>query len=259
MRRAACHVSGLAAATIVALAGPAAVADAQQQPVDPVATTAPPFRVGERLTYQVKYGRIPVGQASMAVVGIEDVRGRPTYHVIFRIDGGLPGLQVHDSYESWLDTATLASRRHVQEIREVRYRRSTRYEIYPEERRYRENDEDSLHASVSSPLDEGSFVYFIRTVRVPVGQTREFHQYFKPDRNPVIIRAIRRDTVEVPSGRYPTVVVRPSIRARGLFAEDGQAELWFSDDEHRMLVQLRTKFAGLSLSLSLTEFRPGGP
>ena len=229
------------------------------QVADRVDSTAPPFRVGEQLLYQVKYGRIPIGRASMSVVGIEDVRGRPSYHVAFRIDGGLPGLQVHDSYESWLDTATLASRRHVQEIREVRYRRTTRYEIYPEQREYRENDEDSLHASVAAPLDEGSFVYFLRTVRVPVGQTREFHQYFKPDRNPVVIRAIRRDTVEVPSGRYPTVVVRPTIRARGIFAEDGEAELWISDDERRMLVQLRTRFAGFSLSLLLTEVRSGAP
>jgi len=224
---------------------------------EPAAATAVPFRVGEQLTYQVKYGKIPIGRASMNVLGIEDVRGRPSYHVRFRIDGGLPGLQVHDRYESWLDTATLASRRHIQEIREVGYRRSTRYEIYPEQRRYRENDEDSLRASVAAPLDEGSFVYFIRTVRVPVGQTREFDQYFKPDRNPVIIRALRRDTVEVPSGRYPTVVVRPTIRAKGIFAEDGEAELWFSDDSRRMLVQLRTKFAGFSLSLLLTDYRPG--
>ena len=259
MRRAPHRRSCLAIAALVALAGPPAAADAQQETADHAAATARPFRVGELLTYQVKYGRIPIGHASMVVLGIEDVRGRPAYHVAFRIDGGLPGLPVHDSYESWLDTATLASRRHVQEIREVGYRRSTRYEIFPEERQYRENDEDSLRASVSSPLDEGSFVYFIRTVRVPVGQTREFHQYFKPDRNPVVIRAIRRDTVEVPSGRYPTVVVRPTIRARGIFAEDGEAELWFSDDAHRMLVQLKTKFAGFSLSLSLTEFRPGGP
>jgi hypothetical protein len=217
-----------------------------------------PFHVGEQLTYQVKYGKIPIGRASMSVLGVEDVRGHPTYHVRFRIDGGLPGLQVHDRYESWLDTSTLASRRHVQEIREVGYRRSTRYEIYPEERKYRENDEDSLRTSVSAPLDEGSFVYFIRTVRVPVGQTREFDRYFKPDRNPVIIRAIRRDTVEVPSGRYPTVVVRPTIRAKGIFAENGEAELWFSDDASRILVQLTTKFAGFSLSLALTGYQPGG-
>jgi hypothetical protein len=250
-------VAGVVALFVV-LGGPAA-AEAQHLAADGAAEAARPFRVGEQLTYQVKYGKIPIGRASMTVIGIEEVRGYPSYHVAFKIDGGLPGLQVHDSYESWLDTATLASRRHVQEIREVRYRRSTRYEIYPEEQKYRENDDDSLQASVSAPLDEGSFVYFIRTVRVPVGQTREFHQYFKPDRNPVIIRAIRRDTVEVPSGRYPTVVVRPSIRARGIFAEDGEAELWFSDDAQRMLVQLKTKFAGFSLSLSLTEFRPGTP
>jgi hypothetical protein len=249
----------LAAATLIVLGCQSAAARAQQQDTEPAARPAPPFRVGERLTYQVKYGRIPVGHATMSVVGVEDVRGRPSYHVAFAIDGGLPGLQVHDRYESWLDTATLASRRHVQEIREVRYRRSTRYEIYPEERRYRENDEDSLRTSVALPLDEGSFVYFMRTVRVPVGQTREFHQYFKPDRNPVIIRALRRDTVEVPSGRYPTVVVRPSIQARGIFAEGGQAELWLSDDADRVLVQMTSRFAGFSLSLLLTDFQRGAP
>ena len=238
---------------------PAAVSGAQNADSVREEHVAPPFRVGERLSYVVRYGRLRIGRASMTVLGVENVRDRPCYHVEFRIDGGLPGLQVHDRYESWLDTATLASRRHVQEIREVRYQRSTRYEIYPEERKYRENDEDSLHSSVSAPLDEGSFVYFIRTVRVPVGQTREFQQYFKPDRNPVVIRAIRRDTVEVPSGRYPTVVVRPTIRAKGLFAEDGEAELWVSDDAHQVLVQLRTKFAGFSLSLQLTEFRPSAP
>jgi hypothetical protein len=111
--------------------------------------------------------------------------------------------------------------------------------------------------SVDSPLDEGSFIYFIRTVRVPVGQTREFQQYFKPDRNPVVIRALRRDTVEVPSGRYPTVVVRPSIRANGIFAEDGRAELWISDDAKQLLVKMESKFAGFSLSLTLTDVRLG--
>jgi hypothetical protein len=215
---------------------------------------ARPFAVGEELIYSVRFGRIPVGTARMSVVGVEDVRGHPTFHLVFTIDGGIPLLRVHDRYESWIDTLTLASRRHVQEIREGGYKRNTRYEIFPEERKYREND-DTLKASVERPLDEGSFIYFIRTVRVAIGQTREFHQYFKPDRNPVVIRALRRDTVEVPSGRYPTVVVRPTIRANGIFAEDGQAELWFGDDARRMLVQMKSRFKGFTLSLSLTGVR----
>ena len=222
----------------------------------PTIRVARPFNVGEELTYKVRFGRIPVGTARMTVAGVEEVRGHPTFHLVFTIDGGLPLFSVHDRYESWIDTLTLASRRHVQEIREGRYKRNRRYEIFPEERKYREND-DTLMASVDSPLDEGSFIYFIRTVRVPVGQTREFQQYFKPDRNPVVIRALRRDTVEVPSGRYPTVVVRPSIRANGIFAEDGHAELWISDDAKQLLVKMESKFAGFSLSLTLTDARLG--
>jgi hypothetical protein len=241
---------GLAVASVIAPANLSSQASATQ----PSSNIARPFSVGEELTYKVRFGRIPVGTARMSVAGIEEVRGHPTFHLVFTIDGGLPFFSVHDRYESWIDTLTLASRRHVQEIREGRYKRNRRYEIFPEERMYREND-DTLKASVDSPLDEGSFIYFIRTVRVPVGQTREFNQYFKPDRNPVIIRALRRDTVEVPSGRYPTVVVRPSIRANGIFAEDGQAELWISDDAKRMLVKMESKFAGFSLSLSLIDVR----
>ncbi|MEP6733100.1 MAG: DUF3108 domain-containing protein [bacterium] len=231
-------------------------ANAMSQPTAHTESGLRPFSVGEELTYKVRFGKIPVGTARMSVAGIEDVRGRPTFHLVFTIDGGLPLLRVHDRYDSWIDTLTLASRRHVQEIREGRYTRNRHYEIFPEERKYREND-DTLMASVDLPLDEGSFIYFIRTVRVPVGQTREFQQYFKPDRNPVVIRAIRRDTVEVPSGRYPTVVVRPTIRANGIFAEDGQAELWISDDARRMLVRMESKFAGFSLSLSLTDVKLG--
>ena len=117
----------------------------------------------------------------------------------------------------------------MQDIHDGPYRRHTRYEIFPEEKKYRENSDTTLRASVKAPLDEGSFIYFMRTVRVPVGQTREFQQYFLPDRNPVVIRALRRDTVEVPSGRYPAVVVRPSIRSKGIFAKDGEALIWFSD------------------------------
>jgi hypothetical protein len=51
--------------------------------------------------------------------------------------------------------------------------------------------------------------------------------------------------------------VRPSIRANGIFAEDGQAELWISDDAKRMLIRMESKFAGFSLSLTLTDVKLG--
>ena len=221
------------------------------------ANAAPvPFAVGESLTYRATFGRIPAGTARMTVEGIETVRGRAAYHVVFTIEGGVPFFRVRDRYESWIDVETLASLRHRQQISEGRYKRTTTYEIYPERAQYQRND-DSLAASVRDPLDEGSFLYAVRAAAVRVGETRREDRYFKPDRNPVLLSGVRRDTVTTPAGSFPSVVVAPSIRAKGIFAEGGDARVWFSDDERRYPVRVESRFAGFGLTLVLQSVTPG--
>src|SRR5205823_3245254 len=68
-----------------------------------------PFNVGEELTYRATFSHLPVGTARMRVAGVDTVRGRAAYHLVFTIDGGIPGFRVHDRYESWVDTTTHAS------------------------------------------------------------------------------------------------------------------------------------------------------
>ena len=131
-------------------------------PVTTVGGRAPvPYRVGEELTYKAKFGALPAGTARMRVEGVELVRGRQAYHVVFMLDGGIPFFRVHDRYDSWIDVQTLSSLRHTQQISEGRYKRTTTYEIYPEQGTYRQGD--STHASVAHPLDDGSFIYAVRT------------------------------------------------------------------------------------------------
>jgi len=63
--------------------------------------------------------------------------------------------------------------------------------------------------------------------------------------------------VTVPAGRFPTIVVRPTIKTSGLFGEGGEAELHFSDDAYHTLVQLRSKVRRIgSLSLHLRRYDP---
>ena len=220
-------------------------------------TFAPvPFAVGEELTYKASFGGLPAGSARMRVDGIEMVRGRPAYHVLFSIDGGVPFYRVHDRYESWIDVQTLASLRHRQDISEGRYTRKTTYEIYPEHASYQKDDEP-MQASVANPLDDGSFIYAVRASRVHVGETRRDDRYFRPDRNPVVLTGLRSDTVTVNAGTFATTVVRPAIRANGLFSENGDAQIWFSDDAGRYPVQVKTKFSKFSLTLSLQSVTAG--
>jgi hypothetical protein len=225
-------------------------------PSAPSAVAPVPFAVGEELTYKAALGGISAGTARMRVEGIELVRGRPAYHVVFTIDGGVPFFRVRDRYESWIDVQTLASLRYRQQIHEGRYKRSTIYEIYPERAAYQKNG-DSAQASVASPLDDGSFLYAVRVAGVRVGETRRDDRYFKPDRNPVVLTGVRQETVTVPAGTFATTVVRPTIRAKGIFSEDGEAQVWFSDDAARYPVQVKTKFAKFSLSLTLQSVTRG--
>ena len=230
-----------------------------QTPTETVAavTAAPvPFRVGEELVYKATFGKLPAGTAKMRVEGIEVVRGRPAYHVVFTIEGGIPFFRVRDRYESWIDVETLSSLRHRQQISEGRYRRNTTYEIYPERALYQRND-DTLVASVANPLDDGSFIYAVRAAAIQVGETRREDRYFRPDRNPVVLTGVRREQVTVPAGKYDAVVVAPTIRTKGIFAEGGEAQVWFSDDERRYPVLVKSRFGGFGITLALQSVALG--
>lgn len=235
---------------------PSTVLASSVKPFGTLAFAPVPFAVGEELVYKATFGGLPAGVARMRVDGIEMVRGRAAYHVLFSIDGGVPFYRVHDRYESWIDVQTLASLRHVQSISEGRYKRNTTFEIFPERAAYQKDDEP-VQASVANPLDDGSFIYAVRIAKLRVGETRRDDRYFRPDRNPVILTGLRADTVTVNAGTFGTVVVRPSIKANGLFSENGDAQIWFSDDANRYPVQLKTKFSRFSLTLSLQSVTAG--
>jgi hypothetical protein len=248
---------------VLTAASVAAAQPAQLRVVQAAGTTfsvaSVPYAVGEELTYHATFSGIPAGTARMRVDGIELVRGRPAYHVVFSVDGGVPLYRVHDRYESWIDVETLASLRHRQQISEGRYHRTTSYEIYPERAEYQKQG-DSVRASVSNPLDDGSFIYAVRTAGVNVGETRSDNRYFRPDKNPVVLTGLRRDTVKVGAGTFAATVVRPTIRTSGIFSDDGQAQVWFTDDANRYPVQVKAKFSKFTLTLSLESVKQGvGP
>src|SRR5215207_5798826 len=222
------------------------------QPRKPV-----PFDTGERLTYDVRFGGIKVGTGRMEVVGTQDVRGRESWHTRFTVKGGIPFYKVNDRLESWIDTRTFESLRFVQYLEEGSRDKERFYQIYPDKANYSERGEVEHAPSVEDPLDDAAFLYFVRTIPLEVGKTYEFNRYFRPDRNPVKIRVVRKDTITVPAGRYPTIVIQPVIKSKGIFSEKGHAEMWLTDDSRRLLVQMKTDLSIGSLSLYLRGYVPG--
>lgn len=215
-----------------------------------------PFAVGERLDYDVKFGFLHVGSGDMEVAGIDSVRGRAAWHTVFRVHGGTFFYRVNDRLESWIDVDDLVSLRHWQELSEGHRDRERRFEIMPDSGIVREEGKPET-PTVPQPLDDGAFLYFVRTIPLEVGATYEFNRYFRPDRNPVTIRVLRREHIKVPAGEFDAIVIQPIIKTTGIFSEGGRAEIWLSDDANRIMLQMKSKLPFGSLNLYLTSYRPG--
>jgi hypothetical protein len=216
-----------------------------------------PFSVGEKLTYNAKVNFLHVGTGTMRVVGIDTVRGHTTYHTSFDVHGRMLFFSVNDHYESWFDTATMVSLRYKQDIDEGSYEAERTYEMFPERTTYSENGKPE-EPGVAMPLDDGSFIYFVRTLSLDSGQTYEFNRYFKPDRNPVRLTVERKERIKVPAGEFNAIVVRPAIKTKGIFSESSNAEIWFSDDSLRLMLRLKSGLPFGTLQLELKDIDRGG-
>lgn len=215
---------------------------------------ARPFAAGERLRYDVRFGWKTVGEATMLLDGPVPFGRATTWHTTFTIRGGIPFFRINDRLESWFDITTLSSRRFYQQIAEGSYRRTRDYQISPERAVFQLNGGPE-EPSVSAPLDEAAFFYAVRTLPLEVGTTLELPRYFNPQGNPVRIHVVRRETIRVPAGVFRTIVLQPTFQTRGLFSQNGRAELWLSDDPSRVLVQMRSHLPVGSIELRLTDLR----
>jgi hypothetical protein len=248
----------LAPALFASVAGAQAFAPGREPARTADLVASRPFKPGELLTYDVRFGSLKVGTGSMEVKAIETVRGRQAYHTMFRVQGGIPLFRVDDRFESWFAVDDLSSLRFYKDQEEGTREKSLRYDIFPERAAFDDvTDSDPEQRSVSNPLDDGSFLYFVRTVPLAVGQTYTFDRYFKPDRNPVTIRVLRKEKVTVPAGTFDAIVVPPMINTKGIFSEDGHAEVWLSDDSRRVMLQMKSQLKFGSLNLYLTSAKPG--
>jgi hypothetical protein len=69
----------------------------------------------------------------------------------------------------------------------------------------------------------------------------------------VIIKVDRRERIKVPAGEFDAIVLKPVIKSKGLFGQNGEAEVWFSADSARTLLRLKSKLPVGTLYLELKQ------
>jgi hypothetical protein len=249
-------------------AGERALAQSVAADVDPVEAWR--FPVGERMEFSVSWGRVRLGEGSIEVEAIDSIAGHNAYRVAMEAWGGPPFYRVQDRQVSWIRPQPFSSVRFEQRLSEGSYKRDTRYSLDLEGMTYDRHDivegewrargEETDIPILPGALDDVSFLFFARLLPLEVGQRYEFDRYFKEAGNPVVIEVLRREEIRVPAGTFQTIVLRPIIQTGGAFGDGGEAELYLTDDERRVIVRLKIGMAVGAGNLFLTGYEPGdGP
>lgn len=213
-----------------------------------------PFAVGEQFQYSAKHGMLKLGVASMQVVGIDTVRGAPAFLFRFRLSGGNFIFKIDNLLESWTTVADFKSLRFRNDNKENDRVRLSEYEIFPDSGFFRQRGKEAPQPTPAQPLDDAAIFYFVRSTPLEVGKTYRFEKYFKSDKNPLLIRVLKRERMALPDGTSADcLVLNPVIDDRGMFAERAEARLWLTDDSRRIPVQIRSKYPFGTITLRLEK------
>lgn len=213
-----------------------------------------PFAPGEELTYTAKVGIFgSVGRGVMKVAGLDDFKGRESLLLQFDYEGKFLVFGLENHTRSWVDPVTLRSFRYESSEKSPLATSHDAVDIDPGTGRWSALDGTSGDASTDAPLDELSFMYFVRTL--PLNDTLEhsFDRFYNTERNPVRVRVVRREEIAVPAGIFSTILVELRVlNAKRYENKEGVILINFTDDERRLPVRLESsvKTAG-SLVLAL--------
>ena len=215
-----------------------------------------PFGVGERFDYTAKFGMLSVGTASIQVAEIDTVRGQPAFLFRFSLDGSALVFRIQSSLESWTSVQGFRSLRFRQDSKENSRRYLREYEIFGDSGYYRQKEATATTPTSAEPLDDASFLYFVRTTPLEVGKSYKFERHFKPELNPILINVLKRETIELPDGtKVPSLVLNPVVGDK-MFAERAEARLWITDDARRIPVQIRSRLPYGTITLRLEKITP---
>ncbi|HMH85729.1 MAG TPA: DUF3108 domain-containing protein [Gemmatimonadaceae bacterium] len=204
-------------------------------------TAALPFSIGEKLTYEVSIAKgSKVGTATMWVEGPVDVRGTSTYLLRFDSRIRIALLSAVSSSSSWFDPLRGSSLRFLKHERNPLTRNDESVDLYPDQKEWKSAKGDSGPSPSSTPLDELSFMYFIRTLPMTPGATYSFDRHFDAARNPTTVKVIRREIIPTPMGELRVILVEMRVRDPRHFKGEGVIRIHLTDDECRLPARIES-------------------
>ena len=216
-----------------------------------------PFSVGERFEYSIKWGKFTAGNATVSIDDLLNYQGHDVFRILVK---GISSPAVSLFYyakqemESLIDADGLFTRRYFSKIKENGKLRERLYEFDQENNRATYK---SKNYSIPYGIhDEVSAVFYMRTLDLQVGQPVHVNIFAKRRTSVVTCHVIKRETIKVPAGKFDTILVEPILDFDGVMKK-GKMQVWFTADERRIPVQVKSKMTIGSVVVRLEKYEAG--
>ena len=211
-----------------------------------------PFSVGERLEYSAKFNFIPAGKAFLTVVSIDTINSLPAYHVRYEAQTGPIAdkiYKIRNNVDSWLDEKEFFTHQQTKNIREGKYRFTSHTQIiYDHSIAIVNKDTIPIQSRLYDPY---SLFYYFRTLKLIAEETINLTVFDNKSLTEFQMIITSKEQVSVPAGTFDCMVVRPFREGKTLLKNEGDMTIWFSNDIHKIPVQiiLKIKYGTMVMKL----------
>lgn len=215
------------------------------------------FKAGETLDYNLHWLKVAGGSARMTIAPNGETRYRMTF--VGKSGGAFSRFfRVRDEMETIANRADFSTIQYRKQLDE-KGKKKDELTIVDTERGIatRKGKEIAVPKPVFDPL---SLIYYFRRLDLSPGASHEFTVI--ADGKVYVVKAavVKRETLTTPAGTFKTVMVEPKMLSGGVFREDQhRLFLWYSDDERRLPVRIRSEVKVGTITATLRAVTAGVP
>jgi hypothetical protein len=217
----------------------------------------PVFKVGEQLSYKLKYGIFTAAEADLRVENT-DIKydGQPAYHII--AEGRTAGsfdffYKTRNRYESFVDQKTLLPYFYAENRHEGSWKHTDKVTF--------DHESNTITAGKGKfpfkgkVFDFVSAYYFARNIdmsKIKVGDKFELRYFLDDGVNALGITYVGKEKVTCSMGTFNCLKFNPTIIPGRIFRKDSKLYLWITDDQNRIPVKAHVEVVVGSLTMDLT-------
>ena len=214
------------------------------------------FIAGETLDYNLAWLKITGGTARMTIAPLDEEN---TSFRITSVAKSSPGFsrifKVRDEIETTVAGNDFSTLRYVKRLDERgdKIEEVTVVEDGVATRTRKKVKKVSVPRPVFDPI---SVIYYLRGLDLSPGKSHELTVVADGKLYTVHAKVRRRETIQTPAGKFATVVVEPEMSSGGVPREE-RMFIWYSDDERRLPVRIRTEIKIGAITATLRGVQSG--